>query len=67
MFHIANLTKKYDARGVLSNLDMTLTETKKEGIEVHNLKEALQMFEGEDISISITYKHEVAPSDSEGE
>lgn len=66
MFKIANLTKKYDAKGVLSNADMKLTEIKKEGIEVHDIKEALLMFEGEEISFSITTKQEIAPSESEG-
>lgn len=64
---MANLTKKYDARGILTSVDMKLTEVKKEGTEIHDLKKALRMFEGEDISISITLKQEVSPSESEGE
>lgn len=60
---MANLTKKYDAKGILSNVDMTLTETIKEVVHTHSLKDALRMFEGEDISILITRKQEVAPKD----
>lgn len=62
---MANLTKKYDAKGVLSNIDLTLTEKIKEVDYVHSLKEALEMFEGEDISIVITRKQEIASSSEE--
>lgn len=36
------------------------------GIIVHDLKKALQMFEGEEVSVSITLKHEVTPAQTEG-
>lgn len=61
MFILANLTKKYDAKGILSNDNMTLTEIVKEVTYVHDLTEALKMFEGEDISFSITRKQEIIP------
>ena len=64
---MANLTKKYDAKGALSNIDMTLTEVVKENTFVHDLKSALQMFEGEEVSISITRKQEVDPKETEGQ
>lgn len=62
---MANLTKKYDAKGVLSNADLTLTEKVKEVEYIHSLRDALEMFEGEDISISITRKQEIIPSNED--
>lgn len=63
---MAEFIKSYKAKGVLSIGDMELTETKKEGISIHDLEVALKNFDGEEVVISITKKEEVAPKDSEG-
>lgn len=63
---MANLTKGYGAKGVLSNKHMTLTEVlKKGGILTHDFAAALKLFEGEEITISITLKEEIQPKDTE--
>lgn len=63
---MANFTKSYAAKGVLSNVDMTLTETlKKGGILIHDLEAALKMFEGQEITVSLTLKEEIQPKDTE--
>lgn len=62
---MAQLTNTYKAKGVLDTDVMELTETKKEGIEVHDLQEALEMFAGLDVSITITRVHDVAPKEKE--
>lgn len=61
MLKIASLTKTYNVKGVLTNADMKVTEIKKDGIFTHDLAEALKLFEGEEVSISITLKQEVSP------
>jgi hypothetical protein len=58
---MAEFISGYKAKGVLSNVDLELTETKKEGIFTHDLKEALLRFEGQDVTISISLKEEVEP------
>lgn len=60
---MAEFSSTYRAKGVLTNINLELTETKKEGIVTHDLKEALLRFEGEDITISITNKEEVKPKE----
>ena len=62
---MAQLLNKYSAKGVLDTDTMELTETKKEAIEVHDLQEALEMFEGLDVAITITRVHDVAPKEKE--
>lgn len=57
---MAEFTNVYRASGVLSLSDMDLTETHtKKGILTHDLKAALQRFEGQDVAISITLKEEI--------
>jgi hypothetical protein len=59
---MADFTSSYKASGVLSLSDMDLTEThSKKGILTHDLKAALQRFEGQDVAISITLKEEIMP------
>lgn len=59
---MAEFTSGYRANGVLSLSDMEQTETHaKKGILTHDLKAALQRFEGQDVSISITLKEEIMP------
>lgn len=58
---MAEFTKSYKAKGVISTLDGTLTETKKEGIFIHDFASALKLFEGQEVSFSISLKEEVAP------
>ncbi|GMX64401.1 hypothetical protein Elgi_36700 [Paenibacillus elgii] len=62
---MAELTKSYAAKGVLSTLDSTLTEVTKKGTFTHDFGAALREFEGHDITISITLKEKVTPIDSE--
>lgn len=68
---MAEFTKSYKAKGVLSTVDMELTETvkekKEEHIVIHDLEAALKFFEGDEIVITISKKEDVAPKEVEGE
>ena len=59
---MANFKSGYSASGVLSTLEMELTETHaKKGILTHDLAYALKKFEGQDVTISISVKEEIEP------
>jgi hypothetical protein len=62
---MAEFTKSYKAKGVLSTVDGTLTETKKEGIFTHDFVSAFKKFEGQDVTITISLKKEVEPVEAE--
>ncbi len=61
---MAKFKTGYQANGVLTTANLELTETHaKKGILTHDLAYALGKFEGQDITISISVKEEVAPKE----
>lgn len=67
MVVVAQLTNTYKAKGILDVEKMELTEVKKESVDVHDLENALELFNGMDVTITISRVHDLAPKNKDEE